>query len=501
MLLKKRLSDTVQLAVSYEDGTRYGSVLTGRCDQLIRQKLRHVAELRRERGLAHVVERSLEILTEAMRETSLGALYVRDGQLREACLYPEREAVRPASLLFFRSPSEAQEFPLSPGLTAELATWCGEWQQGASAPQAPEARQLWDALDAAGLLTDEPPLPPVEGEMVFGGHAMLRVGRTQRVLVDPFVLPRHSRYPASYQPFTYSELAPTAICITHSHPDHFDVGSLLRFGPDIPIFVPAVPRESILAVDMAYRLRELGFRDVRPLPWFSEADLGSARISSLPFYGEQPTSGESLHPEVRNMGNLYVIECEGRRCAVTADAGWDRDGSTADLALLSRRKQGALDVLFGGYRSWAMYPIQYLFCSVTSYLLFVPRDQWHVRQRIMNGLEELFDTAERWQARHVVPYADGGAPWYWERGLGPRLDGAEAATSGRGRPNRHFDPDPEDAIALQGMRSTAADGSPIASPTRVQLMRPGQALDFSATPLRQFDTPGHVWPYGSEARP
>ena len=39
----------------------------------------------------------------------------------------------------------------------------------------------------------------------------------------------------------------------------------------------------------------------------------------------------------------------------------------------------------------------------------------------MCGPAECLQVAERWAARWLVPYAAGGAPWFWLRGLGPCL--------------------------------------------------------------------------------
>ena len=80
-------------------------------------------------------------------------------------------------------------------------------------------------------------------------------------------------------------------------------------------------------------------------------------------------------------------------------------------------------LVFSGYRGWQLYPFQLLFSSVSRFLLFVPPSLWSTRQQLMNSVDDAIDVAEGWGARYLVPYADGGAPWYWDIGLGPRLDG------------------------------------------------------------------------------
>ena len=45
---------------------------------------------------------------------------------------------------------------------------------------------------------------------------------------------------------------------------------------------PAVERESILSIDMAFRLEELGFSQVRRMRWFDDVKIGAARLVALP---------------------------------------------------------------------------------------------------------------------------------------------------------------------------------------------------------------------------
>jgi L-ascorbate metabolism protein UlaG (beta-lactamase superfamily) len=319
---------------------------------------------------------------------------------------------------------------------------------------------------------------------------LLRGSRTT-ILIDPFLLPREDGFPTGYQPLTHGDFAPDAILITHSHQDHFHIDSLLRLGKDTPVLVPEVPRESALSVDMVYRLQELGFSHVRTLRWYDEAKIGDFRVIALPLYGEQPTTEAVLRPEIRNLGNTYLIEGEGRRYALIADAGRDQLGDIRSLATTAFERYGPLDVLFGGYRSFSLYPIQYLLTSVPQYLLFTPPSLWGARQQIMNDAHALLDTAERWHARYVVPYADGGAPWYWQLGLGPRMDEIESLN------NMHSDPRPEAVVRAAAARSE--DGSrPISSPVTSLVMRPGESLDFDAQGAAVIvPNEGHLWPYAA----
>ena len=278
-------------------------------------------------------------------------------------------------------------------------------------------------------------------EITWLGHntAVVRSGKAA-VIVDPWLLPASNRYPETFQPAQRAELGEIdALIITHSHPDHFDPATLLQFRCDTPVIVPRVQRESLLSVEMKTRLLELGFSDVRELDWWESAWIADIEVVALPFYGEQPTSGEQLIPEVRNSGNAYLIRTPGVSCAFVADCGRDSRGDVRDVALEAYRRFGSVDFLFSGYRGWRIYPIQLVESSVPAYALFVPPDLYAVRQSIMNDAAEAVDTAEHWHARYLVPYADGGAPWFWEIGLGPILDGSD----GQAREWIHFDPMPE----------------------------------------------------------
>jgi hypothetical protein len=196
------------------------------------------------------------------------------------------------------------------------------------------------------------------------------------------------------------------------------------------------------------------------------------RVRALPFYGEQPTVGEILHPEVRNVGANYIVEAAGERIALLADAGVDCSGDVKEMAARARDRYGPVDTIFGGYRGFSMYPVQYLFSSVSRYLPFVPPASWSERQPIMCDADDVLDVAERWRARRIVPYAAGGAPWYWLRGLGPCLDGS----AGEDAFTRTQAPRYVSEVAARRSH-TRLDG-PLASPVDVLTLRVGDHLPF-----------------------
>lgn len=473
-MIRRKLSSKIGFQLIYQDETLYGSALSGKCDQTIRRYCANIITHRQRYGLGNVVAHTRELLTAAIVSGGLADVYERSGVLRADWLYPDATAVKPIALQLERNIHEnIAVLELSPQLLGELALYLGEWEQGSTTPTTPIARELWDVLNGYGALVPVDPefVPPQLGHATFVGHSTLRLSDgDSNILFDPFLLPKSEIYPPHYQPLSLEDMGqPTAVFITHSHPDHFDLGTLLRIGINTPIFVPEVQRESVLSIDMAGRLRQLGFEQIHTIRWFEESQIGGMRVIALPFYGEQPTVAASYHPDLRNMGNTYLVEYGDRRIALTADSGSDRLGNVKELAAVALDRYGALDTLFGGYRGFGLYPIQYLFSSVARYLPFVPEKSWQVRQKMMCDADDLIDVGEIWQTQRIVPYSDGGAPWFWLRGLGPCLDGSAAHIMA-------VDPTPEYVATVAAQRSGTPKDGAISSPIQICLLQPGDSL-------------------------
>jgi len=329
-------------------------------------------------------------------------------------------------------------------------------------------------------------------DLTFVGHntVVVRSGGASLV-VDPFLFPRSSANPASYQPLSLSELGRfDAVLVTHSHPDHFDPASLLQFPADTHIVLPDVGPETVLCVDMARRVEELGFTHCSKLPWGATIRVRDLEVSALPFYGEQPTDSCMLHPDIRNAGNTYVVRAPRFSVAFVSDSGRDDRGDVKDVALDWHRRVGSVDAVFSGYRGWITYPVQLLFSSVARYLLFVPPHLWRSRLRLMSGPDDALDLAERWGARYLFPYADGGAPWFWSIGLGARLDGT-------GTEDPDFDPFPERVVDAAARRVRLPKGTAGASPVEVLVLRPGDSVqDLRGSPSVSR-VHGHGWAFGA----
>jgi len=500
-MARLHLRPDVALRVVSRDGTHFGSPIGTRPDEETRRLFASVISHVEQHGLADLARSSPAILASAVGEPGFADVGERNGRggwrLRDDVLYPNVAAAAPHVLHLFRPDTGDSVQARIPGglwgpiheVLAELST---DGHDHAS-PVIDEVEQLLGALIDKGFV-DDGRSHDGEGterpDLTFVGHntVLIRSGTT-RVVLDPFLRAQRATYPESYQPLTRAELGTVdAVLLTHCHPDHFDLGSLLRFDADVHVVVPAIERETVLSVAMADRLRALGFTRVTPLPWGERLRIGDIEVAALPFYGEQPAEHEVLHPEIRNEGNCYVVRTPSLSCAFVADSGRDPSGDVKEVATEWLRREGPVDVVFSGYRGWYLYPAQLLFSSVSRFLLFVPPALWGTRQQLMNGVDDALDLAERWGARWLVPYADGGAPWFWDMGLGPRLDGD-------GQENTLFDPFPERVVEAAGRRGRAPTGPLIHSPVEVLLLRPGDGLDFTGGTPCVVRTPGHEWPY------
>src|SRR5581483_4762801 len=334
-----RIDENFRLRIVYQDESPFGSAVSGECDETIRSLCPDIVSAWKQSGLRDVILCGRQMLEAAFQRGAFAPLYLNDTTIRPDVLYPSPVSIRPAALeVSCRTTGLSEVCALPPALMAELSLWLGDWLCGAFTPRQSPAAELWKQLNDLGALTDQPrPAPSRHAAtpgVTFVGHATVKVTSEKgSILIDPFLLPPSLLYPPTYQPLSIDELGrPDAVFITHSHPDHFDLGSLLSLGPDMPVYVPVVGRESLLAIDMVYRLEELGFRNVREMKWFDHIRVGDLRVTALPFYGEQPSSDEVLHPEVRNEGNTYLVEDGADRYAFIADAGRDRNGSPLRVA-------------------------------------------------------------------------------------------------------------------------------------------------------------------------
>lgn len=499
-----RLRADTTLNVGYRDRTPFGSPHGSGPELAVRHAFAPLLEQLADHPDPLAVTADVAAVLHRLRDgpvlAQLTTAHPDGWRIRPEVLFPDPGRNRPALLTVARPDTDhvvrarlpAELWPPVHDLMAALA--CSSVDDEALRGLPPELQQLLALMEREQLL--EPAAEPADGagagpdaELVFVGHNTVLVrSRTTTALVDPLLLARSVHHPAGYQPLQLRELgAPDVVAITHAHPDHFDPASLLRLPRRTTLVVPWIERESLLSADLARRARELGFEDVRPLRWGQRCEVGDLRITAYPFYGEQPTDSSWLHPEVRNQGCTYRIDTPATSALFLADSGRDHLGDARQLAVEARRADGPVDVVFGGYRGWLTYPVQLLTSSVARYFLFVPPDLWQTRMTMMATADMALDIAERWGAKVLVPYADGGAPWHWRLGLGPNREDPGSEVPG-------FDPFPERVVEAARRRSAAGPGRPIASPVSVVVLRPGQGL-ASPDPVTVVDADEHRWPY------
>ncbi len=405
--------------------------------------------------------------------------------LRDDVLFPRAERFAPTVLHLRRDelgldvPVARAQWPLVNALFSTLARGATKAELAALGRSSALLAGLLEDLEGAGWLERFTP-PDTSGPLVFVGHNTTLVrGRRGSVLVDPYFRPASEVDLPSYQPMQPRDLGPIdAVVITHSHGDHFHLGSLLQLPPETRFFVPPVERESLFSTDCALRLRQLGFRNVEALEWWSTREVGDLTVRALPFYGEQPTDGEGVHPGLRNIGSTWSIRGPGGSAAFFADSGRDAAGDMARVCLEIVRRDGPVDRLFCGVRGFKLKPIFFGFTTLDAFLVDVPLAKLTSPQQLMADAGEALDYAKRLGAKELVPCADGGAPWYWREGMGPRYPGYPGLPVEGASPyeeNLDADPYPE--------RVVAKAGGP-----RVRLLRPGQPL--GRTPRAPF-----TWPF------
>ncbi len=416
------VGDWFRVGLEWSDATTHGTTLSGRLFPRVREVLypRTTARLLAASGHVVAIDELCALVAED-RASEAHAEIVADPEF----MAPDEQRVSPHALhVRSQLTGDAVRVPLAGRVAHELAAALREpAMAGAGSPEL--LRRLVDETAAearARGLARVLRRSPHDGRALYIGHACVTWTCGElRLWCDPFLPPKSPRYPSRYPPLgplDFPERA-HAVLLTHSHPDHFDPASLLLFPADTLILIPEIARESLLSVNLRLRLQQLGFTRVEAMPWWSARRIGGFEVSALPFYGEQPLGwgGEPL--TTHNCGNTYAVrEPGGRLDLLLADSGPDPRMSVEQHARALRRALGRVDTLFANHRRWRLYPPQYLLTSVPQYLCHVPAAELGIQQQIMMDPEQVAGFAEAVAARHVVPYAMGGARWHEELGLG-----------------------------------------------------------------------------------
>jgi L-ascorbate metabolism protein UlaG (beta-lactamase superfamily) len=403
--------------------------------------------------------------------------------LRDEVIFPRAEKFVPRVLHLRRDELgldvdvTREEWPVVNALFATLARGATRAELRQLSVNATVGTLIEDLMGAGWLESFSAPQLG-DASLIFVGHNTTLVrGKTGTVLVDPYFRPASQFDLPTYQPMQPRDLGPIdAVVITHSHGDHFHLGSLLQLPRETRFFVPPVERESLFSTDCALRLRQLGFQNVEALPWWSERQVGDLTVRALPFYGEQPTDGEGVHPGLHNVGSTWSVRGPGVSAAFFADTGRDATGDMDTVC----KKAGPVDVLFCGVRGFKLKPIFFGFTTLDAFLVDVPVDALTTPQQLMADGPQALRYAKKLGARHLVPCADGGAPWHWREGMGPKYPGFPGQPHVGASPyeeNLDADPYPERVVAKKGDPD-------------VLLLRPGESSDRRAVPP-------FVWPFGT----
>lgn len=452
--------------------------------------------------------REARALVRALEETPRYAALCTGGRrragrrpLRPEVLFPNATRHRPRVLHLRQGeqgldfPVKAREWPALNALFAALTRGATRAELRSLALEPAVGELLADLSDAGWLVRHEGSVPvPTPGALFLGHNTVLVASQRARVLVDPYFRPASTLDRSDYRPMQPQDVGDVdAVLITHSHGDHFHLGSLLRLPRDTRIYVPAVERESLFSTDCVLRLTQLGFTRVEALRWGEERLVGDITVRALPFHGEQPTDGEGLYPGLLNAGNTWRVSAPGFSAAFLADAGHDVRGDM-DPVCQAERERSPVDVLFCGVRGFRLEPLFFGFTTLEAYLVDVPEDALTRPQQLMAGPEEALRYGERLGARYVVPCADGGAPWYWREGMGPRYPGYPGEpVRGASTQDENPDADPYPERLAQ-VRRRLGHGP------QALLLRPGEALAWRGRKApERLQYPGFRWPFDQGA--
>jgi L-ascorbate metabolism protein UlaG (beta-lactamase superfamily) len=432
-------------------------------------------------------------------------------QLKSAILYPDPGKLKPRVLQVRHGHSgneyramdrEVEDWNGLHDLLSLIQFGCTEKELKKLTLQTGLADLVDDLKDAGWLAEGKDDSAPPEarqpGLWFIGHNTVLVASKTTRVLIDPWYRPWRDADPEDFKPLRPCDVGPVdAIAITHSHGDHFHLGSLLAYPRDTPIYVPYVERESILATDLSFRLAQIGFTKVHAVKWWDSVRIGDIALHAMPFYGEQASSIALVDPTLRNVGNTWLVQTNQVSAAFLADTGRDPAGTMMDVALEARRRWGRADVVFGGMRGFALCPLMLPFTTLDAMFVNVPIELLNVRQRLMNDPVDLLATTEVFGARFAVPYADGGAPWYYREGMGPAYQGYPAYPGEKEAPTEDSE-DPDSAPFPERLTDVAEARYGEEPLVENLLLRPGDLVRWAKSGPEVGRIEGFAWPYDED---
>jgi L-ascorbate metabolism protein UlaG (beta-lactamase superfamily) len=250
---------------------------------------------------------------------------------------------------------------------------------------------LVESLLAAGMAATAPYRAPRRrrgSRVTLVGHSCLLVETpTTRVLTDPLLTvrdrPDYDRWDVLDEPLD-------GIVISHAHWDHFNLDTLIRIDRRAAVVLPRRQAPtSIVNLDMAQVIRELGFTDVRELlPWESTW-IGDVEVTAAPYHGE--TTGR-LSPRD---WMTYRLAADGRTVFCIVDGCRDPFGDMDDVVAEMARR-GRIDLLFVPASGYA-YP--------TNHYAERPLRITGEREQYTGGVPDVLRWAQLSRAALVIPYA------------------------------------------------------------------------------------------------
>ncbi len=379
-----------------------------------------------------------------------------------------------ARLLHARLGLLGADFPIETREAWEdLADALARLREGAPPkPRHVDVQNFFAEMEDAGWLREQELRPPIgagPGILFVGHNSAIVASFTTRVMIDPWLRPWHDGDPDRYRPLCIEQWGHLdAMVITHGHGDHFHLGTLLRIPRDTLILVPRVAQSTLLATSLAQTLSAIGFSRVVEWQPGERRQVGDLTLEALPFFGEQPTASALIDETIRNVGCTCIVRTPDFSAAFLADTGADARGSMREAA----HHVDQVDVVFSGARGFSLAPLFFPTTTLDVFLANVPIDELTKTQALMHDAETALDCAEAFRAKLLVPYADGGAPWYWREGMGPSYAGYPSYPGWRTAPSMseelaQSDPFPERVVECARVRQSAV---------RVECLRPNDSL-------------------------
>ncbi len=248
-------------------------------------------------------------------------------------------------------------------------------------------------------------------------HASLLIKSDKTLLIsDPQSLSGSWTTNNSVYPFDRGNLCADVICITHGHHDHWHLPSVIASSKTehTEVIVPITSTNLLSTINPKKMIQELTRLHVLETPWWHKHVVGDIEITTLPFYGEQPTVEIPIvDKRVRNWGNTYRFSVNGRSIVLLSDSGIDPEGSMLDVLQKSVIEDGPIDFLIG---CCSEFP-EIINPGIPEMLFalkfddirqeYLKRDSIQKINSVTLGIDGVVKACQISQAKYFLPYAHG----------------------------------------------------------------------------------------------